>query len=175
MGGTAVKYYVVLPDGQRFGPADISLLNQWAAEGRILPQTMLEEEGSMTRMPASSVPGLALATANPYGVPSATQPGGPQQFGGYYRGPQTDVGQSDVTLAWVLGAISMALCVFANCIPFLGLGLGIAAVVFANRAIQKGNPSGQSARIFAWVALGLQILGTGLWLLLMVVSFSGSG
>lgn len=33
------EYYVIHPDGSRYGPADLKTLNQWASQGRILPLT----------------------------------------------------------------------------------------------------------------------------------------
>lgn len=56
-----MKYYVVWPDGQKFGPADLETLNQWAAEGRIKPDTQLENADTGAQMPAASLEGLNLA------------------------------------------------------------------------------------------------------------------
>jgi hypothetical protein len=67
-----VRYFVVTQDGQRFGPADVNTLQQWANEGRLLATTTLEEEISGNRVLAGSVPGLNLGggTAAPYGYPT---------------------------------------------------------------------------------------------------------
>jgi hypothetical protein len=37
-------YYVIAQDGNRYGPADIPTLQQWVREGRIAPNTTLEDE-----------------------------------------------------------------------------------------------------------------------------------
>lgn len=171
MSGTPVKYYVILPDGQRFGPADISLLNQWAAEGRILPTTMLEQEGSQMRLPASSVPGLALGGQNPYATPPPGPQagpyggphGGPNAYSGYYRAPDAmgDMGHNDLVVAWVGSSVGLALCFGSSCCPpfgFLAIAGPILGLIFSGRAQQKGNPGAMGAKIFSGVVLGLQIL-----------------
>lgn len=70
-----MRYFVIAPDGQKYGPADVPTLNQWIREGRLNPQMMLEgEDGS--RMVATSVAGLMFPGApepvvqpNPYAQP----------------------------------------------------------------------------------------------------------
>lgn len=63
------KYFVIGSDGSKYGPASIQELNQWAAEGRVLASTQLEEAETGRRMMASFVPGF---------VPGAA-PSGPSQ------------------------------------------------------------------------------------------------
>lgn len=163
MGSTVVKYFVVLPDGQRFGPADISLLNQWIAEGRILPNTVLEQEATGQRFMASTVPGLTLASTGPYAPPSSGG-AGPTSFAGYYRGPvaQPYGGQNDLTMAWVFSSLGMMFCLGGlACGPCAAIGIvfPILGVVYSGRALQAGNPGAQPAKIFSWVTLGLYIAG----------------
>jgi hypothetical protein len=94
-----MQYFVIAPDGQKYGPADIATLNQWAAEGRLTPTTELEDASTMTRLSAASVPGIMFpggpAAAPPgaapgYQAPAAPQPGyqQPQQPQQPYQQPQ---------------------------------------------------------------------------------------
>ncbi len=53
-----MNYFVILSDGQKFGPANVTVLSQWAAEGRLLPGAMLENATTMQQVLASSVPGI---------------------------------------------------------------------------------------------------------------------
>ena len=65
-------FFVVLPDGQKFGPADLRTLNQWASEGRILATSIIEDAQTGQRLHASSLPGLVLTQTmgqNPYAAP----------------------------------------------------------------------------------------------------------
>lgn len=156
-------YFVVLPDGQKFGPADLNLLNQWVAEGRVLPNSMLEDAQTGQRMPATSVPGLQVATMqqppNPFPAPGTMNP--PQQYGAYVRPGQVtgDIGQNDLTLAFVFGAIGLVMCVFAGGCGVVGIVFPILGLVFAKKAQDKGNPSANGAKALCWVALAIQIVG----------------
>lgn len=68
-----MQYYVIAPDGQKYGPADVPTLNAWIAEGRLLPDTQLQDVATNAVMAASMVPGLAFPTsqpAAPYAAPT---------------------------------------------------------------------------------------------------------
>ncbi len=71
------QYFVVDPaSGQKYGPADISVLNQWAKEGRVNASTILEDASTGTRVRPADVPGLLLPGADaPTSIPQAP-PGG---------------------------------------------------------------------------------------------------
>lgn len=56
-----MQYYVIWDDGQKFGPADVSVLNQWATENRINPNTQLESVVDGSRVAAKDVPGIIFA------------------------------------------------------------------------------------------------------------------
>ena len=97
--------YFVVDGANRYGPATLLVLNQWAMEGRISPTTQVQEVSTGRLLSASQVPGIALPAPptsmgpgqtqtmpgqNPgYSQPGAVQ-GGPQ-FGGMgqeqYRNP----------------------------------------------------------------------------------------
>jgi hypothetical protein len=53
-----MRYFVLGPDGAPYGPADIDLLRQWVAEGRVAAETMLREEGSSREFRADQLPEL---------------------------------------------------------------------------------------------------------------------
>lgn len=66
------KYFVVdLTSGQKYGPADISVLNQWLAEGRLTAQSTLEDAETGERIIASHVPGLSVGPTPPSAPPSS--------------------------------------------------------------------------------------------------------
>lgn len=56
-----MAFYVVGPDGNKYGPADVPTLQQWVGEGRVTSNTLLEEEGTGRQGYASTVPGLSFA------------------------------------------------------------------------------------------------------------------
>ena len=149
-----MQYYVIGPDGNKYGPADVPTLKQWVAENRINAQSMLEDFNTGQRVQAGSVPGLfetsTTATAAPNMGPAAgTMYSNPPTPGTVYnQGMSTDNGSNDLTLAWVFGAVGLFCCG----IVFSSLGIWKAGV-----AIQKGNPGGNAARIFCIVTLILNL------------------
>lgn len=56
------EYFVIGPAGEKFGPANLDLLNQWARENRILETTYLEDASTGIRILATTLPGLAILT-----------------------------------------------------------------------------------------------------------------
>jgi len=97
-----MRYFVIHPDGSRYGPVDLPTLNQWAAEGRILGSTYLEEEIGGRRILAVSLRGLNLPGQpnlgsmaqspfpNPPSAPSA--PYGGSMGANPHGGPQAGLG-----------------------------------------------------------------------------------
>ena len=97
-------YYVIAHDGNRYGPADISTLQQWVREGRIVANTTLEDEFTGTKIRASLLPELShlfpSTGAPPIDGASAPPPGA--MVGG---GPS-----SRATTALVLGIVGLICC-----------------------------------------------------------------
>lgn len=167
-----MEYFVIGPDGRKYGPASVDTLNVWAREGRLLPNSELEDTVSGARLSASSVPGLVFGapqpgptpqqpygqpTENPYAQQQAQNPYGPQQ--GNWSAPPGGSpyprqgapmyaadAQGDITKAFVFGAIGLICC------PIVFSVLGI---VFALKAKEKGHPTAQAALIFCIVTLVL--------------------
>lgn len=52
------KYYVVGPEGQRFGPADIETLKSWVTQKRVKPGTKLIHAGTESEIEARTLQGL---------------------------------------------------------------------------------------------------------------------
>ncbi len=50
-----VYYFVIGEDGNRYGPADVDALVQWAREGRIVSSTVLVERGTERQVSAASI------------------------------------------------------------------------------------------------------------------------
>lgn len=147
---------MVLPDGQKFGPADVQLLNQWVAEGRVLPTTMLEDSMSGRQIPATHVPGIQMLAQQPpqgHFPPPGQAPG--QPYAGYYRGGMVDNGHNDLTLSYVFGALGIVVCFFCG---IFGAVLPILGLVFAQRAQKKGNPGSSGARVLSWIGVALYVV-----------------
>jgi len=149
-----MQYFVVMPDGKKYGPADLSLLNQWASEGRITAHTELEDVASGSRLSASSLTGLILEQVPPtssstpdWVTPPAASPY-PRQSVSY-----GDNGQRELTMAWVFGSLGLLCC------PIVFSTMGI---VYALQAKNKGNPGGTAAMIYSICTLIVGVAG-GIW------------
>src|SRR5687767_841182 len=117
-----MTYYVVGPDGNRYGPADVATLNQWAMEGRLTQETWVEEVQTGQRVLATVVPGIRLG---PPPQPDPTDVYGRFRPHGFSI---PDNGSKDVTYAFVWGAAGLLCCaIFA-----------VIGIVFALKAKEKG-------------------------------------
>lgn len=162
-------FVVDLNSGQKYGPTDLEGLVGWVNEGRVLPNTIIEDTATMVQVPANQIPGLfpqvqAPPSVQPMGGPPAPTGGGwtgapptaPQQ--GHAPGSQpsdfvqyprygsmvTDSGDKDITSAYVLGALGLFGCCFSP-----------ASLYYASQAQKKGHPSAKTALIVAWIGTGL--------------------
>jgi hypothetical protein len=183
-----MRYFVIAPGGQKYGPADVALLNQWALEGRLTAESEVENEITGERMLAGNVPGFA-APGSPMG-PGAASPEGPQPSpyqqptapysppGQTWQQPPTahsnyprsqysstsSAGSGELTGAWVLGAVNFLVC--CPVLPIIGL-------ILANKAAAMGHPGAQAARVFNIVLIilsGLLYLGYILFFVALGVS-----
>lgn len=167
-----MQYFVVLPDGQKFGPADLAMLNQWASEGRLTAQSQLEDASTGQRIFAVELAGLNVPGAP--GVPGFDSPqpqpqpqpqswnNPPQSASPYPRTPYVpaDNGQKELTMAWVFGSIGLLCC------PIIFSTMGI---VYAVQAKNKGHAGGTAAMIFSICTL---VVGIGLGIVLNLSRFA---
>ena len=140
-----MRYYVIFPTGQRYGPADLRTLQLWVAENRVGPATTLMEETTGRSFPAADLSSLGLA---PYAGPTSAQPGQPY-YAPYYRSyPARSSSGTNVetTLAWIFGGVGF-------CIPLLS----IAGIVLAAIGMRKGQRGAGGALALSIVTLLLNI------------------
>lgn len=150
-----MEYYVIGPDGSKYGPADVATLKQWVSENRVTPHTELEEFATGQKVGAHQIEGLFQtpieAPPLPGGTSYATMYENPPLPGHYPRmGPYYSDSTSELTWSFVLFGLGAFFCVLSPIFCSFGL-------VQANKAIAKGNPSGRIARILNLVLL---ILGS---------------
>jgi hypothetical protein len=140
-------YYVVGPDGNRYGPADLPTLNAWIAQGRIAPQSILEDAHTRSRTTAGMVPGLIFAAMPPtaapapfpYSPPPAYSPGSMTPFPPYAPSGNS----TEVQLAWGLGALGLLTAYLGWFMsPFLALVGWILATKSANRTMPGARAAG---------------------------------
>jgi hypothetical protein len=194
------RYYVIAENGQKYGPANVATLQQWVEEGRVVPHTKLQHEldGSIrypgelglsfesragyngpgpaaTYAPPGSAPGSGPGSAE---GPYATAPHSPYFRPGYgHADLGFDRGDREVSNAWILGAVGVALglggCACAGTLGFFattilcGIGMKYGATARA-----KGHPNGQAAYIFNLIGLIVGIIAVVASVLLVVLLIS---
>ena len=153
-----MTYYVVAPDGQKYGPGDIMILNEWARLGRILPSTVVEDAATGARFEASQLPGLVFP-AGGYSVSGSSMQHYPR--GGF----SMDTGRGDYQLAIAFGILSIVMSPPLICCwplvagPLLFSSLGL---YFSSLATRKGYPSSKTAMTLNLVGLvAAMVLGVG--------------
>jgi len=125
-----MQHFVHGSDGEKYGPADLEVLRQWKAEGRILPDTLLEPEVGGSPFAARN-----LTELYPEEQQRQTYGQADWSYAAYpHPSKQTDNGNSQAIAAWVLGAVSICVC---------PVGLGAVAIYMASQAKSKGHPQGK--------------------------------
>lgn len=129
-----MEYFVVADDGNRYGPANIATLNSWIAEGRLLPQTTLENAATGVQSKANMTAGLVFATTPPTfsSAPPASRPATLYASAPPQRTASSGKDHKNALSSIGLGAAAIV-CVF-----FIGIGgliLGVPAVRFGYTAV----------------------------------------
>jgi hypothetical protein len=117
-----VRYYIHAVDGQVYGPVDIDGINEWIAQGRVVPTTLLQPENSQMRVAAATITGLIW--------------GDNQSFQSYT--PQVlSTARYELNGGWACFAASIVLC----CLPSFGvhISLGIGGLILSTMAYRKGR------------------------------------
>lgn len=67
-------YNIIRPDGVKVGPLDMITLLEWRNRGRLLPDTILEEIGTGTRLRAKTLANLFPPDASPEDLAPNAEP-----------------------------------------------------------------------------------------------------
>ena len=198
-----MKYYVIWPDGQKFGPADVDILNQWVSEGRVTRDTELEAVDSGARLRAGDLPGLlfpmeaaapeaeasagspnvsSIGTPSSY-APPETQSSGP--VGTPYGSPQTPYQSpyqnpyQNPPQGYITGDDGSKDVTYSFVCSILGFFCCCLLTVFGaymgNRAKQKGHPNGNAAFITAIVLLALQAVISVVYIIIVFPTLAAKG
>lgn len=157
-----MHYFVLAEDGQKYGPADVATLNQWAQQGRVGVATMLEDAATGQQLLATNVAGIVFPIVAPsaqYG-PQSNYPRGNVGPGGAW----SDNGAGDLRTAWTFAIIGIfAAFVLAFCCPLLGIFniFSILGIVYSNNAKKKGNLETKGAMTCSIIGFILAIIIAG--------------
>lgn len=134
-----MRYYIHAVDGQVYGPVELDGINQWIAEGRVVPTTLLQPENSQMRVAASTIQGLNWSSG--------------QSFQAYT--PQVlSTAKYELTGSWICFVTSMILC----CLPFgVHVSLGVGGMILALMAYRKGRSIALLTLILNLALVGLYV------------------
>jgi|GEM_PF-504117 len=163
-----MRYYVIAEDGKKYGPADLTSLNEWIGQSRLHAANWLEEEMTGARVMASEVRDLNFAKLNQDGnsVPPITPPPVSPRTG-YQRasGSGLGYGSQELQMAWVFAILSLV----TPC------GVVLIPLTFVNcrKAEAQGHSNTKGPRILATVAGVFLVLGLALSLILILIAPHG--
>lgn len=136
-----VRYFIHAVDGQVYGPVELDVVNQWIAEGRVVPTTLLQPESSQMRVAASTVPDLNWGSGQTFQA---------------YTPQKLSTAKYELAGAWACFVASMVLC----CMPIgVHLSLGIGGMILSVMAYRKGRAIALLALVLNLALVGLFILG----------------
>lgn len=131
---------LIHPNGKHYGPMTPQVLAQWVAESRAMTTWLVFDTASQTQKPVAQV----------------LQEAGMVAISPYPRGTYDPVKGSGAqlgTLSIILGGVSFIAC----CIPYVGLGLALSAIVTGYLAKKNDRSMGTPGIILGAVALVLII------------------
>lgn len=197
-----MKYYVVDAGGQRYGPADLTMLRAWAREGRVTADSALEVEGTGQRTSAAAVLGPAAFAVQPsfekwpsagargeY-IPQTVQPGGALPYA-----LQGKFNWGACLMGWIWGlnhkAYLTLLVIPISLVPYVGwavalafnIGVGFKGFEWAWQSgrFQTVEHCLEVQRIWMLWGIGLAAasvmllcVGGALWVMLMAAGMSPS-
>jgi hypothetical protein len=144
-----MNYKIIGSDKQEYGPISLEQLRQWAQEGRVNAETLVQPEGAADWKPLSAYPELMPLTVPATSAPSFTPPA---SASGFVSGDASNLINGPATgllITGILGAVGAAGGLLMN---VLGVGAG------AFQAGRGGNAAAE--RLINVVAGGAGIVSS---------------
>jgi hypothetical protein len=152
------RYFIILADGRRFGPADLDTVAQWAREGRVPRDAVLQaDDPDSPPRSVLAVPMLASIIGAPPTVAGPVAASADSALSTIipYR-------NSAALTAYYLGVIAL--------IPFLGLFAAPFAIGFGVVGIRAyGRDPRRKGIVHAWVGIALGLLSVVIAALILLV------
>lgn len=129
-----MRYFVIGANGELYGPADIPTLNQWIAEGRLTPTSMIQEEFGGARFAASMLTELNFNASYPRGAAASGAEPGDQEF----------------KIAWIMSIVGFLCCTYLTPV----------GLIYAIIAKRKGHSKATGAVVFSAIIVVISIAWT---------------
>jgi hypothetical protein len=163
-----LEYFVISPDGQEYGPANLDVLKQWVAESRISHDTLLRPTAGGEPVTAGSVPGLITVSAPP-AVPPTIPPSPNSPYTAYPRAnfsqaPQYVAPKTNDGMGVIWGVVIRSILGLVLFFALHGIGVVFSgyALYYAFQAKQSGHRYGNVALIIAGLSTVAVVIG---WIL----------
>lgn len=153
------RYFVVLPSGERYGPANPNVLNRWIAEGRVTPDTLMENAVTGERCLAKQVP-----WAN-FGQPVHPMPPSfpsPPAHVPVLLDPATE----RLEPAWTVASLLVTAVSWLTCASPVGLvcaGVGLFLSIVGRSRRERGSGCGLGLSLVTLLVLGGLTLVLARW------------
>jgi len=165
-------YHLRLTNGQAFGPGTIEQICQWASEGRVPRDAVLDPVGEGRTVSVMAVPAIARVLS----APPTVHAGPPAARATPSSAPRSDGGMSALIPYRNKPALIGYYFGVASLIPMFGIGTGIVAIILGIMGIVQRKRQPESRGLaHAIVAIVLGIGGPLLWVLLIVWISSQGG
>jgi hypothetical protein len=156
-----MDYYVIGADGNKYGPVDKPTLQQWAAEGRVMPHSEVHDVATGVQGPAGQIPGVfGVAPAQPPPAQSPN-PGTPYAQPTYQAYPRQNASYpSQESSGPLWGIIIRCALAFVSFFVLGGFGFifGGYALYYAVQLKSAGSKYGTLALVIAGITMAI-ILG----------------
>lgn len=139
-----MRYYVVAEDGSKYGPAGVTLLNHWIEEGRLLPEMILEEDGSHHKVTAASVQELDFFERSE--APVAAPVKAAMSTTMVHEDSTTAI-LPEVTIAFAMAVLTVCLAPVSAAIGYLGVFTTLLGLMAALKAKDRSDALGGPAMI----------------------------
>lgn len=154
-----MRFFVLGDNDQKYGPADVSTLENWAKEGRLLAHTRLQNEMDGTIQSASQVVPGAFATVTPAAPPAAAAY--PRLVGDAAKPSVSDEeAKRNALIGLGLGVLSMVILWF----------VGIGALLAWSAGMRMSLSAKDAKPGLGWTAFAVNLLAAILWVVVVIGS-----
>ena len=152
-----MRYFVFAEDGNKYGPADVGMLNRWIEEGRLLPAMMLEEEGTLHRVAAASIAGLDFYVLDEDQQPIEAASASAAVAVMAIEPSPTEALSFDLVLAWLSVVATLAFAAVRGAAGYLAIFTTLLGIMASLKAKEKGH-------FAAGPAIVINVLAFVVWL-----------
>lgn len=157
-----MRFFVLGDNDQKYGPADVPTLENWAKEGRLLAHTRLQSEMDGAIRTASEVLPNAFAAVAPAAAVAAPPAAAYPRLVGNPNAPSIsdDGANKNALIGLGLGVLSMIVLWF----------IGIGALLCWSAGMRMSLSAKDSKPGLAWTGFAVNLVAAILWIIVVIGS-----